>query len=191
MNSRPDYKLLTAIAFAADKHKFQTRKDTEGTPYINHPLEVALTLMGVGKESDHELLVSAVLHDTIEDTQTTPEEIEALFGHRVLSIVLEVTDDKKLPKEQRKLNQVLYAPMKSIAAKKLKLADKICNVHDIIHRPPVNWSVERKIEYLHWAGKVLEGLEGANPLLEERLKELISEGFQRFQVGDSLLTDLN
>src|SRR5689334_11565726 len=109
MNITETKTLLKALAFAADKHRFQKRKDEAGTPYINHPIHVALTLVEVGQESNEDLLVAAVLHDTIEDTQTSPDEIQEQFGQTVLDIVLEVTDDKNLPKEERKRLQVLNA----------------------------------------------------------------------------------
>lgn len=172
--------MLKALSFAADKHRFQKRKDSAGTPYINHPINVALTLADVGKETDLDLLTAAILHDTIEDTQTTPEEIEKNFGAVVRDIVLEVTDDKSLPKEERKRLQVVHASGKSEAARKLKLADKICNVHDIIFHPPGNWTVTRKLEYLRWAEQVLEGLKGTNPFLEDYLAGMIRKGREYF-----------
>ena len=177
--------LLRALAFAAEKHRFQKRKDTTGTPYINHPINVALTLAEIGEETDDDLLVAAILHDTIEDTQTTPEEISTRFGPPVLSLVLEVTDDKNLPKEERKQLQVLNASKKSESARKLKLSDKICNVMDIIHHPPGNWSIERKQQYLSWAEQVLEGLRGTNLKLENKLRELINEGRKVFTVAEA------
>lgn len=182
------HQLLKAMAFAADKHRFQTRKDTAGTPYINHPISVALTLMEIGNENDTDLLVAAVLHDTIEDTNTNPEEIQENFGLNVLNIVLEVTDDKNLPKEERKRQQVVQASKKSSAARKLKLADKICNVTDIIHHPPGNWTIERKLNYLLWAEQVLAGLKGVNPMLEDRLSQIIREGREIFKSQSSCLS---
>lgn len=176
MNNSENLQLLKALAFAADKHRFQRRKDTEETPYINHPIRVALALAEIGGETNIELLTAAILHDTIEDTQTTPEEIQLQFGSSVLSIVLEVTDDKNLTKEERKNLQVINAPRKSLLAKKLKLADKICNVYDILHHPPDNWSYERKLNYLMWAENVLNGLKGSSELLENELAMIIYEG---------------
>lgn len=171
---------MRALSFAADKHRFQTRKDVAGTPYINHPINVALTLMEVGNEHEIDLLIAAVLHDTIEDTETSAEEIETLFGQQVLKIVLEVTDDKALSKEERKRLQVLNASKKSPATKKLKLADKICNVYDIIHHPPGNWDLDRKLNYLAWAAEVLKELKGANSKLEKHLEDLIEKGRESF-----------
>ncbi len=184
MNNSENLQLLKALSFAADKHRFQRRKDTEETPYINHPIRVALTLIETGGETNIDLLMAAVLHDTIEDTQTTPAELEEHFGATVLNLVLEVTDDKNLTKEERKKLQVLHASHKSPLAKKLKLADKICNVYDILHHPPGNWSVERKLNYLTWAENVLEGLKGANSLLEDELAQLIRQGRERISIGN-------
>lgn len=180
MYNSENLQLLKALSFAADKHRFQRRKDTEETPYINHPIRVALTLAETGGETNIDLLTAAVLHDTIEDTETSASEIESHFGSLVLNLVLEVTDDKNLSKEERKKLQVLHAPHKSLLAKKLKLADKICNVYDILHHPPGNWSAERKHNYLTWAENILTGLKGANPLLEEHLAELIRQGRNNF-----------
>lgn len=176
MNLPLSHQLLKAVAFAADKHRFQTRKDSERTPYINHPINVALTLCEVGHESDIDLLVAAILHDTVEDTETTPEEIETLFGRVVRDIVMEVTDDKNLAKEERKRLQIVKAHLKSRPARKLKLADKICNVHDIIHHAPAGWTIERRLAYLQWCEQVLEGLRGVNFLLEKKLAQSIAEG---------------
>jgi guanosine-3',5'-bis(diphosphate) 3'-pyrophosphohydrolase len=181
MNHNQTLRLLKALSFAADKHRFQRRKDTEETPYINHPINVALTLIETGNEDNNDLLVAAILHDTIEDTQTTPEEIEQQFGAEVLGLVLEVTDDKNLPKEERKRLQVVHAPHKSSLAKKLKLADKSCNVYDIVNHPPGNWTIERKLNYLTWAEDILLGLTGTNPPLEEHLAGLIKQGRETFQ----------
>ena len=182
MNQTETLRLMKALSFAADKHRFQRRKDTEETPYINHPINVALTLLEKGDEHNADLLVAAILHDTIEDTQTSPEEIEEQFGKTVLGLVLEVTDDKNLSKEERKQLQVQHAPHKSTLAKKLKLADKICNVYDILNHPPGNWSIERKLNYLTWAEAILTGLKGTNPLLEEHLSQLIKQGRAVFQI---------
>ena|ERR1043166_1349451 len=176
----PNLSLLKAISFAADKHSFQKRKD-DVTPYINHPINVALTLAEIGKEKDDDLIIAAILHDTIEDTMTTPEEIENLFGKKVLGIVLEVTDDKNLPKEERKRLQVLHAQHKSVEAKKLKLADKICNITDIIHLPPSDWNNKRKLDYLSWAEDVMQGLKGVNVALENHLTQLIEKGRQQLK----------
>jgi guanosine-3',5'-bis(diphosphate) 3'-pyrophosphohydrolase len=168
--------ILGAIRFAAEKHSDQRRKDSKLSPYINHPLQVAETLWTIGEVRDGTLLVAAILHDTIEDTATSPEEIRTQFGEAVLALVLEVTDDKSLPKQVRKQRQVESAPHKTHLAKLLKLADKICNVRDLIDSPPLTWSQGRKQEYLLWTEKVVEGLRGANARLENHYDELLAKG---------------
>jgi guanosine-3',5'-bis(diphosphate) 3'-pyrophosphohydrolase len=168
--------ILKAIRFAAEKHIDQRRKDSKSSPYINHPIQVAETLWTVGEIRDLNLLVASILHDTVEDTGTNPEEIRAEFGEDVLALVLEVTDDKSLPKQERKQLQVETAPHKTHSAKLLKLADKICNVRDILVTPPEDWSLERRQEYLLWTERVVAGLRGVNERLESHYDELLVSG---------------
>jgi guanosine-3',5'-bis(diphosphate) 3'-pyrophosphohydrolase len=158
--------LIKVVAFAAEKHRKQRRKDAEASPYINHPIALANVLANEGGIDDPVVLCAAVLHDTIEDTETTAAELEALFGRRVTSIVLEVTDDKSLEKDVRKQRQVEQAPHSSPEAKLVKLADKICNLRDILASPPAGWSAERKQAYFDWAARVVEGMRGIHPKLE-------------------------
>lgn len=165
--------LLRAAHYAARQHKEQTRKGADEEPYIVHPLEVAKLLSTVGGVDDPEILTAAILHDTIEDTETSREDIEEMFGERVCSIVLEVTDDKSLPKERRKELQVEHAPHLSREAKQLKMCDKISNIADIVNNPPSGWSLERKIEYIEWGERVFAGLRGANEALEKHFDELV------------------
>ena len=168
--------ILKAIRFAAEKHSDQRRKDSKSSPYINHPIQVAEMLWTMGQVRDTTLLVASILHDTVEDTATSPEEIRTQFGEAVLALVLEVTDDKSLPKEVRKQHQIETAPHKSHNAKLLKLADKICNVRDLIDSPPRSWSLERKQEYLLWTEKVVAGLRGTSARLESHYDELLVRG---------------
>jgi guanosine-3',5'-bis(diphosphate) 3'-pyrophosphohydrolase len=170
--------ILKAMRFAAEKHIDQRRKDSKSSPYINHPIQVAETLWTIGGVRDTTLLVASILHDTIEDTGTKPEEIRSAFGETVLALVLEVTDDKSLPKQVRKQAQVESAPHKTHNARLLKLADKICNVQDILLTPPEDWSLERRREYLLWTEKVVAGLRGVNAKLEDRYDELLASGKQ-------------
>lgn len=170
--------IFKALRFSADKHSNQRRKDAKASPYINHPIQVAEILWRVGDVRDVSLLVASLLHDTIEDTATTPEEIRAEFGEDVLALVLEVTDDKRLPKATRKQLQVEHAPHKSQNAKLLKLADKISNVQDIVTSPPKDWSLERRQEYLLWTERVVAGLRGVNEKLEHHYDEILSQGKQ-------------
>ena len=168
--------ILKAFHFAAEKHNDQRRKDTKASPYINHLIGVTETLWSVGDVRDVSLLVAAILHDTIEDTDATADEIKSQFGEEVLSLVLEVTDDKSLPKQTRKQLQIEHAPHKSEKAKLLKIADKINNIRDIIKSPPESWPLERRQEYLLWSEKVVAGLRGVNPKLEDQYDELLAEG---------------
>ena len=168
--------ILKALRFAAEKHNDQRRKDAKASPYINHPIQVAETLWSVGDVRDINLLAAAILHDTIEDTATTPDEIRMKFGEDVLALVLEVTDDKSLPKQTRKQLQIEHAPHKSERAKLLKLSDKINNVYDIVQSPPSSWNLERKQEYLLWTEKVVAGLRGVNQKLEARFDALLADG---------------
>lgn len=116
---------------------------------------------------------SALLHDTVEDTDTTLEEIEENFGKAIRSVVAEVTDDKSLPKAKRKRLQVETAPKKSEEAKLVKLADKLYNLRDLQDSPPVGWSEERVQEYYEWAGQVLRGCVGTNATLEEEIEKVL------------------
>ena len=173
--------LLKAASFAARKHTGQTRKGDDAAPYINHPLEVANLLANVGKVEDFDVLIAAILHDTVEDTDATKEEIAELFGTRVASIVMEVTDDKSLPKAERKQKQVEHAPHLSDGAKQLKLCDKISNITDVMHNPPAGWSKERRLEYIEWGEEVAKGLRGVNRNLENHFDELIIEARKSFK----------
>tara|TARA_B110000503_G_C7107727_1_gene396672 strand:+ start:283 stop:798 length:516 start_codon:yes stop_codon:yes gene_type:complete len=157
---------IKSLSFAADKHKNQRRKDQEASPYINHPISLANILINEGGIDDINVLVGAILHDTIEDTETTKEELQKEFGDKISSIVMEVTDDKSLPKEVRKIKQIEHSAHISYEAKLIKLADKISNLRDIISSPPKDWSQERKKDYFEWAGKVIEQVRGTNSKLE-------------------------
>lgn len=165
---------LKALKFSAEKHRSQRRKDEQASPYINHPIEVVNVLWNVGEVYDAITLVGALLHDTLEDTQTTPEEISINFGQDVLTLVLEVSDDKSLPKQERKLKQIEKTPSLSFRARQLKLADKICNIRDIAKFPPMNWSWQRKFDYLEWANSVIAGLRGTNINLEKYFDETLN-----------------
>jgi guanosine-3',5'-bis(diphosphate) 3'-pyrophosphohydrolase len=177
MNDRqPIAALLKALHFAADKHRDQRRKDVEASPYINHPIEVAELLVRVGDVQDLVTLQAAILHDTLEDTNTTIDELDAAFGIDVRHVVEEVTDDKRLPKLERKRLQIEHAPHLSTHAKHVKLADKISNVRAVTQTPPAKWPLSRRQEYLDWTEHVVAGLRGCNAELEKLYDQLLAEG---------------
>jgi guanosine-3',5'-bis(diphosphate) 3'-pyrophosphohydrolase len=174
MTSEPAYcaLLLKALALAAHKHRDQRRKDVEASPYINHPIGLANVLASEGGVSSTVVLCAAVLHDTIEDTQTTHAELQSLFGDEIAGVVAEVTDDKSLPKAERKRLQVEHAAHISVQARLVKLADKICNLRDIVQSPPADWSLERRQEYFDWAKRVIDALRGTHAGLEATFDEV-------------------
>lgn len=167
--------LLAALQFAAQKHSQQRRKDSDASPFINHPIAVAELLARVGGVTDLTMLQAAILHDTIEDTSTTAQELEERFGQAVRSLVLELTDDKSLPKAERKRLQIEHAPHLSSRAKQIKIADKICNMGDITTTEPTDWPVPRKREYLDWAEQVVAGCRGCSQYLEQLFDAVLKE----------------
>jgi len=174
---------ISALKFGANRHRRQRRKDAEKTPYVNHSIDVAEILWNVGAVRDIAVLTAALLHDVVEDTETKPEDVERCFGATILSLVLEVSDDKGLPKQVRKELQVQNAPNLSAGAKLIKIADKISNITDVTNSPPPDWSFERRMEYLDWAERVVTGLKGCNPGLEQEFYRLLEQG--RKKLGDT------
>ena len=168
--------VMRAASFAADRHRSQRRKDAESSPYINHPLALADLLAGEGGISDPVVLAAALLHDTVEDTETALDKIATGFGAEVAAIVAEVTDDKSLPKEERKRLQVAKASAKSDRAKLVKLADKICNLRDIASTPPAGWDLDRRRAYYSWAQEVVGGLRGTHSGLERLFDDAYRTG---------------
>lgn len=158
--------LLKALAFAAHKHRDQRRKDLAASPYINHPIVLADILCNEGHITDVEVICGALLHDTVEDTETTEAELQSVFGLAIASIVMEVTDDQSLSGPERKRKQVEHAAHASEKAKLVKLADKIANLRDIVSNPPVNWPLERRQRYFDWAKEVVDKVRGIHPGLE-------------------------
>lgn len=167
--------IIKAANFAAIKHKDQRRSDIDKTPYINHPIGVANILIEEGFVEDPIVIQAALLHDTVEDTKTTFEELEQNFGAVVRNVVAEVTDDKSLPKEERKRLQIVTAKHKSERAKLVKLADKLYNLRDLERQTPVGWTKHRVDEYFKWAKCVIDEIRGTNILLEEKLDELFKK----------------
>lgn len=165
--------IIAATNFSAYKHRNQRRKDLEAAPYVNHPISLAHVLTcEVDGIDDQNVVIAALLHDTIEDTDTTNEEIEAKFGKKVLSIVLEVSDDKSLPKLERKRLQIEHAKHLSHEAKLVKLADRICNVRDLVNNCPVGWTLTRVIEYFEWSKSVVDEMRGTHLELEKLFDEV-------------------
>lgn len=158
--------IFRALAFAAHKHKDQRRKDAGASPYINHPIALANLLCNEGGVTDPHVLCAALLHDTVEDTKTTPAELAEEFGEAIRNIVMEVTDDKKLEKEDRKSLQIEHAARACPSAKLVKLADKICNLGDVSDNPPPGWDIQRRQEYFDWAKAVVDRIRGVHPALE-------------------------
>ena len=173
--------LISAITFATDKHQNQRRKGRERPPYINHPIHLLNLLWDIGEVRDIPTLVAAVLHDTLEDTNTTPDELAARFGTDVLAIVQEVTDDKSLPKEERKRLQIEHAPHLSSPAKHIKLADKIDNVQDVILATPADWSHTRLVTYVDWSEAVVTKLRGTNTALETHFDAVVRDAREVLQ----------
>jgi len=166
--------LTHAFHFACKRHAGQRRKGAAAEPYVNHLADVAEHIAVATGGADVNLIVAALLHDTIEDVGVLREEIVREFGEDVAALVVEVTDDKSLEKAERKRLQIVNAVGKSDRAKIIKLADKASNVRAIVTNPP-DWSDDRKLEYAGWAEAVAEGLRGVNARLERELEEAIAE----------------
>lgn len=163
--------ILRAVSFAAHKHRDQKRKNVEASPYINHPIELATVLWGEGVH-DPVVIAAALLHDTLEDTETTWHELRGKFGEEIADIVAEVTDTKWIKKEARKRLQVARAKHASKAARLVKLADKICNLRDVATQPPAGWPLERRQQYFEWAKEVVDRLRGTHAALEQKFDEV-------------------
>ena len=173
--------ILKAAHFAAQKHRDQRRKDKDVSPYINHPIFVANIISEISNVEDPVVLAAALLHDIIEDTETTVEELIDNFGKRVCSLVQEVTDDKTLPKLERKQRQIDHAKEISEGAALIKLGDKISNVTDITNTPPTDWDSNRRLEYFDWAEKVIINCPKVNTSLEKYFKYSIQKGREKLQ----------
>ena len=164
--------VLRAAEFAAHKHRTQRRKDTAASPYVNHPIALARMLSEEGGVHDPVVLAAALLHDTIEDTETSYRELRGEFGAEVADVVAEVTDTKWIGRSARKQIQVSRAAKSSHRAKLVKIADKIANLRDIISNPPADWTEERKRQYFDWAKSLIDRLRGTNEQLERRFYSL-------------------
>jgi (p)ppGpp synthase/HD superfamily hydrolase len=158
-------KLAKAMHFAALKHANQRRKGHRDEPYVNHLAEVG-AILARHVPGDVNVIIAGILHDTLEDTQTTHAELEAEFGRDVADLVREVTDDKSLPSEERKRRQITETPHKSARARMIKLADKTSNLRSLAEDPPKTWDPARKRRYADWAEEVVRGCRGLQPGLE-------------------------
>lgn len=174
-------RLMEALNFAALRHRAHRRKGREGTPYINHLIEVAhiLTLHGI---DDEDLLCASVLHDTIEDVGVSAEELRSRFGPRVTALVLAVTDDENLPLWDQKQRQIDEAGNLPKAAQNLRVADKISNLRGILMSPPPGWSHERKLAYYAWAREVVQACTSADPSLLRTFEDLHETGWATLQM---------
>ena len=177
-------KVTEAARFAAEAHSDQKRKGARGEPYLNHLAEVAAMLAEASGGQDADLVAAAWLHDAIEDQGVAPEAIAERFGEAVARIVCEVTDDKTLPKAERKRKQVETVAGKSRQARLLKLADKTSNVAAVVESPPADWSRERLVDYVRWAVEVVDaGCRGLDPDLEARFDSTVRRAEREFGAG--------
>ena len=173
--NEPVQAILSAALFAAEKHAGQRRKGDAAEPYVNHLLEVAALVAMALPEPDTNVVIAALLHDSIEDAGVTAEDLALRFGADVADLVSEVTDDKSLPKQERKRLQVENAPKKTPRAQMIKLADKISNLRSMLSSPPANWDFERKKEYFTWARRVVDGLTAPDPMLKAEFERTVSK----------------
>jgi len=167
--------ILSAALFAAEKHAGQRRKGDAAEPYVNHLIEVAALVAMALPEPDTNVVIAALLHDSIEDAGVTAEDLALRFGADVADLVSEVTDDKSLPKQERKRLRVENAPKKTPRAQMIKLADKISNLRSMLSSPPANWDFERKKEYFTWARRVVDGLTAPDPMLKAEFERTVSK----------------
>jgi guanosine-3',5'-bis(diphosphate) 3'-pyrophosphohydrolase len=180
MQEPPVRFVLEALGFAAAKHEGHTRKGQNSSPYIHHPIDVAVRLARAGV-SDPAVLAAALLHDVVEDTDATLAEVGERFGSRVRDLVDAVTDDKGLPQRERKRQQELHAPALPPGAKLIKIADKTSNARDVGFDPPRKWTVERRREYLDWGERVVAGCRGVNAALEASYEETLAAARARVE----------
>lgn len=158
--------ILKALTFSAEKHRHQRQDDAAASPYINHPIAL-VSLLSEHGVTDSETLCAGLLHDTLEDTDTTYAELKESFGRKISDIVQEVSDDKLLPFAERRRLQVAKAQVASKEAKLVKLADKTCNLRDIVNAPPVDWGINRQRDYFDWAKEVADSIGNVNKGLEK------------------------
>lgn len=174
--SKETLRLVQAFSFATEKHSVQRRKGRDKSPYMNHPAEVAALVAEATGGTDVNLIIAALLHDVVEDTGTSLQEIQEKFGDDVAQIVADVSDDKALPKARRKELQVEHAGHLHQRVQILKIADKIANLRTTISDPPDGWGLERRQEYFVWSKQVVDKCRGASPCLEEKFDAIYAKG---------------
>lgn len=184
MTAQEVQQVCAGVTFAAEKHRLQTRKNPEKTPYISHPIGVAYNLMHCGEVRDASMILGALLHDTVEDTQTTFEELENAFGKQVAGYVRELSDDRSLAQEERKRAQVVSASHKSVGAAQIKLADKLYNLNDLLNNPPKEWTQTRIDRYYEWAQSVVDRLPKSNDKLSVAVKDVINTYWEKQQLEE-------
>jgi guanosine-3',5'-bis(diphosphate) 3'-pyrophosphohydrolase len=162
-----------AADLAAQRHNGMARKGRGNEPYINHLAEVASILAAVTDGRDAGLVAAGWLHDIVEDTATTRDELAQKFGEPVAALVLEVTDDMSLSKAQRRKRQIEDAPHKSADAKLIKIADKISNIRARIHSDPSAEERADLTDYVDWAEKVVAGCRGGNAVLDRMFDDTV------------------
>ncbi|XP_017131775.1 guanosine-3',5'-bis(diphosphate) 3'-pyrophosphohydrolase MESH1 [Drosophila elegans] len=175
MATCPSRKFMECLQYAAFKHREQRRKDPKETPYVNHVINVSTILSVEAGITDEAVLMAALLHDVVEDTDATFEDVEKLFGPDVCGLVREVTDDKSLEKQERKRLQIVNAATSSCRAKLIKLADKLDNLRDLQINTPTGWTDERREQYFIWAKQVVDNLRGTNAKLELSLDDIFRQ----------------
>jgi len=180
MSEKFNSTIFQALEFVAVKHQYLRRGGYDKLPYVNHLIKVANLIQEVGLGQNTSLMLVAILHDVVEDTDVTSEQISGKFGSEVGAVVQELTDDMTLTYEERKMRQIQNAPNLSFLARVIRIADKICNIRDIIEYP-VDWTPEKKLNYVINSSQVLEQIKGTHPQLEELLQEEIRLAKQKFE----------
>lgn len=172
-------KITKALDYASQKHKTQKRKNKEGTPYVNHLIDV-MNILVKHKVKSKKVLSGAILHDVIEDTDGSYQEIKEKFSKDIANIVLECSDNKKLPKVERKKLQIEEASKKSKEAKLVKIADKISNLKSLSNEAPDTWSIERLIGYMVWSKKVVDNL-NTKKSLHKTFKKIYQREMEKYK----------
>ena len=173
MNRNLSLILIDALNFAAEKHQYQRRNGYDRLPYINHLIKVVKTMMEVAQVTDEVILLAAILHDVIEDTDLTEEALAYRFNPKTAAIVRELSDDMTLEHAKRKQLQIVRAKGLSKAARMIRIADKVCNMRDLMSYPMIEWSVEKKRAYVKNSIQVVDEIRGTNAALENWFDETV------------------